>query len=124
MTQTPAPHENAPAPPAELLHLIDARPTEDPYAPASIAAEGFVHCSADEAQALAVAERFFGHAERLLLLVIDVSALDAEVRMEPGADLPDEWFPHVFGPIPQRAIVGERVVVRTDAGWRIDDASA
>ncbi|MEU1077164.1 MULTISPECIES: DUF952 domain-containing protein [unclassified Streptomyces] len=86
-----------------------------PYAPASLASEGFVHCSADRASALEVANAHYAHYPRcadapgpLLLLGIDEARLDAEVRWE-GA------FPHVYGPVGREAVV-EAAELRRDGG--------
>ncbi len=97
-----------------------------PYAPASLAAEGFVHCSPDEATTLAVATAFYADAPRpLLVLRLDVTRLQAEVVHEAASPVPppgvgdDVLFPHVLGPLDRAAVtsVGEvewegRVAVR------------
>ncbi|MFE4861047.1 DUF952 domain-containing protein [Streptomyces sp. NPDC056670] len=86
-----------------------------PYRPPSLAAEGFVHCSADEASALAVADaRYRAVPGPLVVLCVEESALAAEVRWEgPG----DVLFPHVYGPI-ERAAVTAVLEVRRDAEGR------
>ena len=72
------------------------------YAPASLANEGFVHCSMRE-QAAETANRFFGGQPDLVLLCIDPQRLTAELRYEVPADQRDEraheQFPHIHGPI-------------------------
>ncbi len=111
--------DQPPPPPARLLHLIETPPADDPYTPRSLDVEGFVHCSADEPQALAVADRFYPDADTLVMIVIDTARLHVPVRMERGADRPNEWFPHVFGPIPHHAIIDHRPLQRTAHGWRL-----
>ncbi|MFI8188601.1 DUF952 domain-containing protein [Streptomyces sp. NPDC085946] len=83
-----------------------------PYAPASLAREGFVHCSPDEATTLAVADAFYRDAPRpLLVLVLDERRLGAECVWEAAAPAPppgvaeDVRFPHVFGPLDRDAVV-------------------
>ncbi|MFJ5140414.1 DUF952 domain-containing protein [Streptomyces sp. NPDC088707] len=102
-----------------LLHVV---PQEDwsaapdaPYAPASLAAEGFVHCSPDEAAALVVADARYRDVPGLLLvLVIDEERLAGEVRWEgSGGTL----FPHVYGPVERDAVVSV-LEVRRDADGR------
>lgn len=107
-------------PAAEILHLVpevdwQAGPTR-PYAPPSLAEEGFVHCSPDEATTLAVATAFYAEASRpLLVLRIDPARLAAEVVHEAPSPVPppgvgdDVLFPHVFGPLDREAVtsVGE-----------------
>lgn len=93
----------------------------------SLAAQGFVHASADEKTLLAVANAFYSAAtEPLVALVVDTDALDSrgiETRWEaadpappPGAD-PDVLFPHVYGAIPRDAVVAVRHL-RRDPGGR------
>ncbi|MFF1477973.1 DUF952 domain-containing protein [Streptomyces sp. NPDC058301] len=86
-----------------------------PYAPASLAAEGFVHCSADLASALAVANARYGDAPApLLLLSVDEAALSAEVRWEGKG----QAFPHVYGPIEREAVVAVAELRREAGGGR------
>ncbi|PKV84929.1 DUF952 domain-containing protein [Streptomyces sp. TLI_146] len=85
-----------------------------PYAPASLASEGFVHCSADRASALAVANVHYADAPApLLLLGIDEAGLSAEVRREGKG----QAFPHVYGPIEREAVVEVAELRREDGGW-------
>ncbi|MEU4081937.1 DUF952 domain-containing protein [Streptomyces venezuelae] len=102
-----------------LLHVVpsadwSAAP-DAPYAPGSLATEGFVHCSADEASALVVVEaRYRDVPGPLLVLVIDEERLAGEVRWEgSGGTL----FPHVYGPI-ERDAVTRVLEVRRDADGR------
>jgi len=83
-----------------------------PYAPATLAKEGFVHCSPDEATTLAVVNAFYRTAQRpLLALVLDEDRLAARVEWEaadpvPPPGVPEETlFPHVFGPVNRDAVV-------------------
>lgn len=85
----------------------------------SLSTQGFLHASADETVMLAVANTFYAEpTEPLVVLVVDADLVDAEIRWEaadpappPGVD-PDVLFPHVFGPIPRRAVVAVRRPVR------------
>jgi uncharacterized protein (DUF952 family) len=64
--------------------------------------EGFIHCSYAH-QVQGVAERFYRGRNDLVVLAIDRDALDAEVRLEQvGGE--GESFPHIYGPIPVRAV--------------------
>ncbi|MFJ8078698.1 DUF952 domain-containing protein [Streptomyces sp. NPDC096176] len=62
-----------------IFHVVPAAEwtaaPERPYAPASPAAEGFVHCSADEPSAPAVADAHYREVPELLVLVIDEARL-------------------------------------------------
>ncbi|MEV7280334.1 DUF952 domain-containing protein [Streptomyces sp. NPDC093111] len=102
-----------------LMHVVplDAWSADPglPYAPPSLAAEGFVHCSPDGTAALAVADAHYRNAAGpLLVLVVDESLLSGEVRWEGSEDL---LFPHVYGPI-ERAAVTELLEVRRDEDGR------
>ncbi|WP_055602533.1 DUF952 domain-containing protein [Streptomyces aureus] len=103
-----------------LLHVVpladwSAAP-DAPYAPASLAAEGFVHCSPDEAAALAIADtRYRDVPGPLLVLVIDEERLTGEVRREGGSG--GTLFPHVYGPI-ERDAVTSVLEVRRDTDGR------
>ena len=112
-----------------LLHLT---PLDDwlaapdrPYAPGALAAEGFLHCAADERTALAVANARYGEAHGpLMVLLIDEDLLDAPVRWEAAAGLPppgavdNALFPHIHGPVNRSAVVGMLEVRRgPDGRW-------
>ena len=93
-----------------LLHLVpqDGFDPDDtsPYAPPSLEAEGFVHCSTP-AQVAGTARLLFAGNDDLLLLVIDPRRLDAPVRHEDLYGI-GQGFPHVYGPVPRAAIVEVR----------------
>ncbi|HKC49624.1 MAG TPA: DUF952 domain-containing protein [Myxococcota bacterium] len=109
----------------ELLAGIDATH----YTPARFAEDGFVHCCEEPASALAVARDYFAGARApVFLLEIDARRLDARLVFEAPAPLPGaparhlataEKFPHVYGPIPLRAIAGcARLEPRaSEFGW-------
>ncbi len=76
----------------------------------TLAEEGFIHASRRE-QVAGVLERFYADIdEPLVLLVIDPARMDSPVRFE---RVGNERFPHVYGPIPVRAVV-EAVALRAD----------
>ena len=74
------------------------------YTTDSLAGQGFIHCS-KTSQILRVANLFYAGQHGLVLLVIDPARLASELRWEPGADLPTDLFPHVYGPINIEAVV-------------------
>ncbi len=74
-----------------------------PYAPRSLAEDGFVHCSPDEATTLAVATARFRYAVGpLMVLLIDEGKLDVMVHWEAADPAPPPGvpaatrFPHVL----------------------------
>jgi uncharacterized protein (DUF952 family) len=84
-----------------------------PYAAASLATEGFVHCT-DGLEALAATfERHYGHDPRpFVVLTLDLDALDAPWLF----DDPGSPYPHVYGLIARDAIVAVRRVERDADG--------
>lgn len=94
----------------------DAR-SETHYEPAGLAGEGFVHCSTP-AQLPATLGRYYAGRSDLVLLTLDVAALDADLIWEDTSGR-GERFPHVYGPIPLPAIVAvEDLRVDPDGGRR------
>ncbi|EFL14348.1 DUF952 domain-containing protein [Streptomyces sp. C] len=84
-----------------------------PYAPGSLAAEGFVHCSADRPTVLAIADSHYREVPGVLLAVeLDEAALAAEVRRTG----PGDPYPHVHGPLNRDAVIRVWEVVRTPGG--------
>lgn len=73
------------------------------YTADSLASEGFIHCS-EEPQLAGVVQKHFAGRTGLLLLHIDLTRLDAEVRYE-NFEGGTELFPHVYGEIPVSAVV-------------------
>jgi uncharacterized protein (DUF952 family) len=93
-----------------ILHICGRAdwppPGDEDYRGDTLESDGFIHCS-DFGTAHLPAGRLFAGRTDLILLVIDPGLLEVPVRWEepvpPGDNLP--WFPHVYGPIPQRAVV-------------------
>jgi uncharacterized protein (DUF952 family) len=109
-----------------IFHLLPAAtwyawPTDQPYLPDAFAADGFVHCTGDEATLVRVANAFYRSIDGdVVALVIDETRLTAEVKWErpPGSDpLADTpAFPHVYGPIGLDAVVAVRPFEREPDG--------
>ena len=110
-----------------VLHLLPAAEwasAGDPHRPASLATEGFVHCTGDVDTLLGVANRFYRSADgEMSVLVIDPELVGAPVRWEapahpdgrpPSDDEPR--FPHVYGPIPHASVVAVWTMQRLDDG--------
>lgn len=73
------------------------------YEHASLASEGFIHCSFAE-QIDGVLQRYYSGAERVVLLEIDSERLTSRLVNEPSTG--GEIYPHVYGPINRDAIIG------------------
>ena len=112
---------------ALILHLLaaaDAAGTGPVYVPAAYAADGFVHCTDDDATLLAVANAYYRErSEPMLAWTIDTDELTSEVRWEapapPDGSVPADTslrFPHVYGPISRRAVIATRALRRDRNG--------
>ena len=76
------------------------------YEASSLADEGFIHCSVDEAQMLRVAERLYSGATDLQVLDVDTAKLQAEIKREPSRS--GEIYPHIYGRINLDAVIRVR----------------
>ncbi len=105
---------------AEIYHMVLAADWEAARGglalePASLASDGFIHCTAGERNLLEVAE---AHYRRLpgdwLVLVLDPAKLSAEVRWEvqPNAMA----YPHIYGPLNLDAVTEVRPFPRNAEG--------
>lgn len=91
-----------------LLHITsraawDAAREHDRYRDASLASEGFIHCSYP-AQVLTPANALFGGRQDLVLLVIDPAAVAAPIVVE-DCYASGQAFPHLYGPLETAAVV-------------------
>jgi len=81
----------------KIYHITTRKESDDAaqrgrYAPASLAADGFIHCS---------------HAHQLVVIEIDPAKLHCEV-LEENAEGGAEKFPHIYGEVPWSSV--ERVL--------------
>jgi uncharacterized protein (DUF952 family) len=100
-----------------IYHLVSRedwdRAPPGPFRPASLAHEGFIHCS-QAGQVAWAANRFCRDVPALLVLTIEPDRLTSEVREEPADS--GELFPHIYGPIDREAIVGCAPLMRNSQG--------
>lgn len=98
------------------------------YRAASLAEEGFIHCSKLD-QVLPVANSFYGGQTGLVLLAIEPERLGSPLKWEtpsggappPGVAEGDE-FPHIYGPINLDAVVKVADLRREgDEGFRLPE---
>ncbi len=68
------------------------------YHPETLDNEGFIHCSKAD-QLLGVANSFFKGQNHLLILRIDQTKVQPEVKVEPPLEAPmsNILFPHIYG---------------------------
>jgi uncharacterized protein (DUF952 family)/3-methyladenine DNA glycosylase AlkD len=117
---------------ARIYHLVTASElaaglAASHYTPARFAADGFVHCCGDETSTLAVARDYFAAVrEPVLVLALDTRKLDAPCVFEAPAPIAGggrahlasaEKFPHVYGPLPVRAVAAAGVLARDGDGF-------
>jgi uncharacterized protein (DUF952 family) len=82
------------------------------YRAASLASDGFIHLS-QRHQVLGVANAFYTGQKNLVILVVDTTRLNAELKYEApvhpavsaSAPSADDRFPHLYGPLNLDAIV-------------------
>jgi len=92
-----------------IIHLASndawlAAAKQGAYHADSLSTTGFIHCS-KPSQVVYVANTFYHGQQGLVLLVIDSSKLEAELKWEPPAE-PEptharagDLFPHLYGPL-------------------------
>ena len=72
------------------------------FVPSDYHKEGFTHCCTEE-QIAGVITRYFKGRTGLVVLHLDESRLNAEMKFEISTG--DEKFPHVYGAINRQAII-------------------
>jgi len=94
--------------PAHILHIVPqstwaTAQHNEQYTGDTLATEGFIHCSRPE-QIIAIANECFPRRHDLLLLVIEVSRVQAAIRYE---DLyaSGKEYPHIYGPLNREAVI-------------------
>lgn len=80
------------------------------YEAASLPMEGFIHASHSE-QVKGVLERYYRGQKDLLLLHIDESRLQAELKNELSLSV-HEVFPHIYGPLNIDAVVRVEEIIQ------------
>ena len=100
------------------LHLVPeavwtVHDPDVPYLPAAYAEDGFVHCTDGDEEMTAVANRFYRDDPRsFLLLTIDLDRTGSPWRF----DDPERRYPHVYGSIDPRSVLGVRRMRRGPDG--------
>ena len=85
------------------------------YRAPSLAAEGFIHASGDEAQLLRVAARRFAGRADLLALEVATARLDGGAPVVPEPASSGEIYPHIYGPINLDAVIRVRALFPDEA---------
>lgn len=100
-----------------LFHIASATDwarRNDTYTPSSLDGDGFIHCST-RTQVEAVAKRLFCGKHDLLLLTIDPSLVQAQIRYE-NLEGGHEQFPHIYGPLNIDAVVTVQALRVSEGG--------
>lgn len=101
----------------DLFHILtpaawDAARAAGTYAPPSLESEGFIHLST-AAQVVATANRFYGAAPELMVLVVPEP--EDALRWEEGE--PGELFPHLYRALPVAEVREVRRLGREGGVW-------
>jgi uncharacterized protein (DUF952 family) len=92
----------------------ESLPDGSDYRAATLAGEGFVHCTAEPEVLEVVANRFYREEPgEWLILAVDLDQVAADVRWE-RAD--EHLFPHIYGPIARHAVTQVAPFPRRDDG--------
>ena len=79
------------------------------YTPETFVQDGFIHCTDDESNVVAVGNRYYRNDSRVMVcLEIDIDAVTSEIRYEDA----EQIYPHIYGPLALTAICGIRPVLR------------
>jgi hypothetical protein len=82
------------------------------YVPPGFEQEGFIHCTDGAENVARVATTLFRYDEQgFLVLYVDKTLVTSPIKYED----PDEIYPHIYGPLPRKAIV------RVLNAWRDHD---
>lgn len=110
-----------------IFHLVPEREWKaskknSRYEPQSVEKEGFIHCSTGE-QIQDTANRLFKGKRRVLLLVINATLVEPEIKYEKD-EATGELFPHIYGPLNPDAVVDRiRLVPEKDGSFEISFTS-
>lgn len=85
-----------------LPEVWEEQKSNDLYEAASLANEGFIHCSY-AAQLDAVLQRYYCGAAKVLIMTIDPALLTSELVAEPSTG--GEIYPHIYGKINRESII-------------------
>ena len=102
----------------ETFHLVRAdalaaSEPDRPYAAASLAAEGFIHCTDGADEMVETANRHYRDTPgEFLVLTVDLDACGSPWSVEDQRGI----YPHVFGPIDRAAIIRVVPAPRDPAG--------
>lgn len=91
-----------------IFHLVHKKKWKEQkldgrYHPQSLDSEGFIHCSSGN-DIESVANRLFKGKRRILLIVINTSLIEPELKYEKDEDT-GVVYPHIYGPLNLDAVI-------------------
>ena len=87
------------------------------YRPASLASEGFIHCTDGRDRVIETANRYYADDKRPYLLVtLDLQRVSAEWRYDDTARV----YPHIYGPLQMEAVRAVEPLSRDQEGRFLD----
>lgn len=87
------------------------------YRPASLASDGFIHCTDGRDRVIETANRYYTADPRPYLLVtLDLQRVSAEWRYDDAARV----YPHIYGPLQVEAVRAVEPLQRGDDGRFLD----
>ena len=102
-----------------IFHMVTAQAwpvasAERLYRPASLATEGFIHCTGEPERLVWVANRFYrSDPSPYVVLWIDPHRVAAPIRWE---EADGHRFPHIYGALNCDAVIDVRPFPRTKSG--------
>ena len=87
------------------------------YMPPGFDNEGFIHCC-HRGQLERVLRDYFGQAEAVTLLVIDVARVVPEIKYE-LSPATGEDYPHIYGPIDVATVIEAIDITRGTPTWTV-----
>lgn len=97
----------------KILHITDqdtwhSAKKAGSYQADTLHSEGFIHCCLPD-QVDGVMEKWFSGVDNLVVLEVETDLVDARIVYE-NLEGGSEKFPHIYGPIPLKAITNSTLV--------------
>jgi uncharacterized protein (DUF952 family) len=92
---------------SNIFHIVAAEDwaaagDQSAYRHPSLESEGFIHLSSRD-EVVATTGRYYADVTGLVLLEVDPSSLDDELKWEPAPTM--IMYPHLYGPLPKTAVI-------------------
>jgi uncharacterized protein (DUF952 family) len=95
----------------------EAQPPDADYTPEAFAADGFIHCTTGAHNLIDTANCYYRDDPRdFVAVLIDLSKVRAEVRIEGATAQAAGIYPHIHGALNRDAVVDVQSLIRTGSG--------